>query len=420
VSEELFASRETEVLVEGPAGTGKSRTWLERIHRIASDVPEVRILLCRKTRSSLTESALVTFERFVLPPNHAAREGPRRFYRQAYHYPNGSEILVDGLDKASKILGTEFDLVFVQEATELTEEDWETLITRLRAGTLDYQQIGGDCNPDRAGHWLNQRCLDGRTRRIVTRHEDNPLYFDSVAKVWTEAGASYLKKLDALSGARRLRLRDGKWASADGLVYEGFDRAIHLVDRFTAPDDWARIWVVDFGFTNPFVWQEWVRDPDGRLFLSREIYRTRRMVVDHAKLIARTTRGSRSPIAVICDHDAEGRAVLERELGVRTIGAIKKVREGIQAVQARLVASDDGRPRLFLMRDALVERDQDLVDLKRPTSTEEEFDGYVWQSDTSKDLPVKESDHGMDCMRYLCTYLEGNRIRRSARSYSGN
>lgn len=421
LAEVLDACYDSEVLVEGPAGTGKSRTWLERLHRLAEENAGVRILICRKTRTSLTESALVTFERYVLPPGHYSLSGrvPRRGYRHSYMYENGSEIVVAGMDTPSKILSTEFDLIFVQEATELTEEDWETLITRLRSGGLEFQQIGGDCNPDRAGHWLNQRCLDGRTKRIVTTHEDNPVFFDPVTKTWTEAGISYLKKLDKLSGARKLRLRDGKWASAEGLVYDSFVPALHVVDRFKVPDDWSWVWSVDFGFTNPFVWQEWAIDPDGKAYLHREIYKTRSMVVDLAKQISRLVRGMPRPLAVVCDHDAEGRAVLERELGIKTTAACKRIREGIQAVQARLTPAEDGSPRLFFMRGALVERDQELVSAKKPTCTEEEVDGYVWQSDLRKDLPVKEDDHGMDCMRYLCAYLDMPRRKRSAKSFSG-
>ena len=43
--------------------------------------------------------------------------------RQAYHYPNGSEVVVGGLDKPSKVMSTEYDLVYVQEAIELFEND---------------------------------------------------------------------------------------------------------------------------------------------------------------------------------------------------------------------------------------------------------------------------------------------------------
>ena len=33
------------------------------------------------------------------------------------------------------------------------------------------------------------------------------------------------------------------------------------------------MWSVDFGFTNPIVIQWWAEDPDGRLYLYRELYR---------------------------------------------------------------------------------------------------------------------------------------------------
>src|SRR5690606_20066097 len=72
------------------------------------------------------------------------------------------------------------------------------------------------------------------------------------------------------------------------------------------------------------------------------------------------------PTAVVCDHDAEGRAVLERELGVETTPAHKSVLDGIQAVQARLRVAEDGKPRLFFVRGALVERDPELEGARRP------------------------------------------------------
>ncbi|MBH1939063.1 terminase, partial [Streptomyces sp. AV19] len=112
------------------------------------------------------------------------------------------------------------------------------------------------------------------------------------------------------------------------------------------------------------------------------------------------------PRGIICDHDAEGRAVLERELGIGTIAARKSVTDGIQAVQGRLRKAGDGKPRLYVMRGAVVERDPQLDDAKRPTCTEEELVGYVWavkpgSAGGLKEEPLKENDHGADAMRYL-------------------
>jgi hypothetical protein len=110
---------------------------------------------------------------------------------------------------------------------------------------------------------------------------------------------------------------------------------------------------VDFGFTNPFVWQQWAVDPDGRLWLEREIYRTQRLVEDHAKdilnVVTVTAGASKGqwlyprPAAIICDHDAEDRATLERHLGMGTTAAKKSVSDGIQAMSARL-RPGRGRP----------------------------------------------------------------------------
>jgi phage terminase large subunit len=152
------------------------------------------------------------------------------------------------------------------------------------------------------------------------------------------------------------------------------------------------------------VWQEWVVDQDDRLFRVREIYHTRRLVEDHAARIRELTRGNPPPVAILCDHDAEDRATLERHLGYETSPAVKAVSAGIQSVAERLRRAGDGRPRLFLMRDSLDQRDIELEASKRPCCTEEEWDAYIWdlrQGRGKGDLPIKENDHGLDALRYL-------------------
>jgi phage terminase large subunit len=106
------------------------------------------------------------------------------------------------------------------------------------------------------------------------------------------------------------------------------------------------------------------------------------------------------PRAVITDHDAEGRATFEKAIGISTAPAHKKVLEGIQATQGRLKFAGDGKPRIYILHDSLVERDRALIDAKKPTCTAEELPGYIWQNN-DKEAPVKENDHGCDAMRYL-------------------
>lgn len=415
---QVMEAREDEVLVCGPAGTGKSRVCLEKLHLVALLNPGMRGLIVRKTSVSLGSTTLVTWREQVI--KEALATGTVHFYggspqeAASYRYDNGSVIVVGGMDKATKIMSSEYDLVFADEATELTLNDWEAITSRLRHGRLSFQQLLAACNPDAPTHWLKQRCDKGMTRLINSRHEDNPVYYNSDGTL-TERGRDYIGKLDRLTGVRHARLRLGLWAAAEGMVYDQFQEAVHVVDPFSIPEHWPRYLSVDFGFTNPFVAQWWAEDEDGRLYLYREIYRTRRTVDQHARDILDqvTTPDGRwlepRPAAVVCDHDAEGRAVLERELGVETTPAHKRVLDGIQAVQARLRVAEDGKPRLFFVRGALVERDPELEGARRPTCTVEEIPGYIWsrsRDGREKDQPVKADDHGMDAMRYMVAHRD--------------
>ncbi len=56
---ELWGARDPRILVEGPAGTGKTRNELERINALCWKYPKSRHLICRKTRASMSESVLV-------------------------------------------------------------------------------------------------------------------------------------------------------------------------------------------------------------------------------------------------------------------------------------------------------------------------------------------------------------------------
>ena len=398
---QLYETQDDEVLISGSAGTGKSRACLEKIHYLMRMYDGARALIVRKTRASLTESALQTFERWVLGADHPmVYPGPQRRFRHNYLYPNGSEIIIGGIDNPNRIMSTEYDIIFVQEAIELIEGEWESLTTRLRNYVVPFQSIVADTNPVPPTHWIKQRCNQSVTSLLESRHEDNPRLYDHDKKEWTQEGLVYIARLDKLTGARKQRLRFGKWVQAEGVVYEGYDPKVHLKNRFDIPEDWPRYRVIDFGFTNPFTCHWWAVDPDGRLYLYREIYHTQRTVKTHAATILQFDE----PIVqTICDHDAEDRATLY-ENGISNIAANKSVSVGIQRVQERLIIANDKKPRIFILRDSVVEIDQSLVDAKKPWCTEQEFADYIWNP--KKEAPVKENDHGMDTLRYMVAHVD--------------
>jgi phage terminase large subunit len=87
------------------------------------------------------------------------------------------------------------------------------------------------------------------------------------------------------------------------------------------------------------------------------------------------------------------------------VAADNAVLPGINAVQQRLKAAEDGRPRLFVVRDSLRHPDQDLIAARQPHKVEDEFPGYVWSDSKSKEIPVKDKDDGLDMLRYAATYM---------------
>src|SRR4030095_9924351 len=83
---ELFSCRDHEVVLEGPADTGKSRACLEKIFLAMLKYPGARAAFVRKTRKSLTATAMQTFERQVAP------EGSVKLWNgEEYRFPHGSQ-----------------------------------------------------------------------------------------------------------------------------------------------------------------------------------------------------------------------------------------------------------------------------------------------------------------------------------------
>jgi hypothetical protein len=430
----LFETRAPEVLLSGPAGTGKSRACLEKIFAFLLKYPGARALGVRKTALSFTSSGLVTWQKQVI--SEALSNGTVEWYGgsarepASYRFSNGSVFVVGGMDKPDKVMSTEYDIAYVQEATELTLTDWESILSRLRNGVAPYQQLMGDCNPSAPEHFLYLRAQSEALLMLHTLHTENPLYYDDDGHL-TERGHDYIVgKLGQLTGVRRLRLLEGKWVAAEGLVYEEFSPGLHLIPnalvpvvgregaagRPVIPEHWPRYWSVDFGYTNPMCVQRWAVDDDGRLIMYRELYATQTLAEDAARIILAdvTDRDGTwlepKPKLIICDHDAEDRATLERHLGLPTRPARKTVSDGIQAVKARLRPAGDGLPRLMIVRDAVMKRDPALVDAAKPVCTADEFPSYVWdtrlQGEKILEEPRKENDHGMDALRYVVAHFD--------------
>ncbi len=408
----IGSNRDIEVCMDGPAGTGKTFAILYKIHLLLLSYPGSKWLVTRRYNVDLAGSAMATYQEAVLNEHEDVYYyGGSKVKPAGYIYPNGSFMAVNGLDRPGRLKSFECDGVYINEATECEVQHLEYARMRLRKGVMPYQQIIMDTNPDAPTHWLNQRMNSGLTTRLESRHEDNPRYYDTKTGTWTEEGFRYIEGiLGGLTGVRLARYRYGIWAASEGTVYQdSWDRAHNVIDRFPIPKEWPRYLAIDFGYVHPFVALWAAMDPDGRLYIYRQIYMTKRLVEDHAKDIKKYSRwgekdGDPLPREIITDHDAEDRRTLERHLGLMTTAAHKGVSDGIQAVAARLRKQGDGKPRILIFRDSLVETDRDLAEGKQPLCLQDEPESYVWdtrQGMKKGEQPVKENDHGLDALRYL-------------------
>lgn len=421
----LGACTDLEVCLDGPAGTGKTFAILYKIHLLLLMHPGAKALVARKTNTALAGSAIATYKELLDPNEGVHFFGGSKERPAAFEYPNGSVMIVNGLDKRDKIKSWEFDLAYINEATECEEEDIDYVRSRLRHGKIGYHQLLMDCNPDAPEHWLNVRMNEGKTTRLLSRHEDNPRYFDLKTNDWTEAGREYIfVVLAGLTGVLLDRMLHGLWAAAHGTVYQGFwDRKRNIIARQPIPRSWPRYMAIDFGYTNPFCCLWAAIDPDGRIIVYRQLYMSRRLVEEHARQIAiesgwfhllpkehpqyrnrAAENADPLPRDLICDHDAEGRATLQTHLGLNTTAARKAISEGIQAVAARLRPAGDGRPRLQFVEGSLIEKDTALAKAKQPTCVEEEANVYIWdtkQGMKKGEQPVDAYNHGWDTVRYM-------------------
>lgn len=462
IQRKFMLSTADQVLLSGSFGAGKSRVGCEKGFFLNLMYPGNRGLIIRK---SLKDVKTSTINQTLLPEviprshipdsimiggdkikGHTKRENIIRHYTGTTDRngdPVMSEIYYYGLesgrsarddDLPEKIGSTAFGWIFVDEGTEIERGEWNQLYGRLRykgkrqAGQLyevPFRQIFTATNPDSPQHWMYEHFQPddpdkGAGEVYKMNLFDNPHLPDQ-----------YVENLEKnLSGMYYERYVKGEWVGAEGMVYDEYDPAKHLVgpenlpkadswqvhgqeeydngevsNYVTPPPDWRIYRTIDFGYQNPFVVQWWARSPGDKMVLFREIYRSQTIVEDHAKRILALDPDRNIELAT-ADHDAEQVETLRRH-GVETSPAKKDVEAGIQAVKSRMMLNDKGEPGLYFMRGARAHKPDTHLKLNdRPLKTLDEIYSYEWEDD-DEEVPVKEDDHGMDAMRYLIYTLYG-------------
>ncbi|NMC34212.1 MAG: hypothetical protein GYA36_17395 [Veillonellaceae bacterium] len=384
---EFIYARDPEVIIAGPSETGKTLGACWKLHTIACKYPNAQLAIVRKVQASLYSTVCETLQNRVFgktaPVMQYGGERPEK-----YIYQNGSVIWLGGLDKESKVLSSERDIIYVNQAEELTESEWETLLTRTtgRANNLPYSMLMGDANPAGSRHWILQRANRGILRLIRSTHRDNPTLYDEFGNL-TERGERTMARLDALTGVRKRRLRDGEWASAEGAVYSMFDQQRHVCTRdYGEFDYWAL--AVDEGFACPSVALLLGVDKDMRVHVYNEFYRRSTLPSDFVQHCLVVTREHQVCVAV-CDAAAAGLIADLRAVRINAVPGPKgRIIDGIRLVQDMLA---DDPPRLTVSPLCV--------------ETINEFESYCWRPG-EVDVPLDMYDHTMDALRYFVSWLQ--------------
>ena len=131
--ERFLVSKAPELLYSGHRGSSKSRTICEKADRICRDVPGARIVLSRKKREHMGKTTMVTLLTEVISPAHRAWGwSPGADGGSTLYYPNGSEILLAGLDNPGRMLSGEFMANYTDQAEELDEDEFVAIGGSLR------------------------------------------------------------------------------------------------------------------------------------------------------------------------------------------------------------------------------------------------------------------------------------------------
>ncbi len=245
--QELFlTAAERFILFGGARGGGKS--WVVRVKAalLALYYGGIRILFLRRTLPELRENHI--------RPMRTMLHGIATFKAsdKTFEFPNGSVIVFGYCDSESDVdqyQGQEYDVLFLDEATQFTEYQFSTLTACVRGVNAFPKRMYLTANPGGVGHaWVKRLFID-RDFRGNERPEDYRFIPAKVQdnKALMESNPEYVRMLDNLPPGLREAWRDGKWDVFIGQYFTEWDRDIHVCDAFRPPDWWQYYIAMDYG-----------------------------------------------------------------------------------------------------------------------------------------------------------------------------
>jgi PBSX family phage terminase large subunit len=384
------------LLLTGAAGGGKSRVAAEKIHAFCQKYPGAMALMLRKTRNSMTNSTVLFFEREIIGGADNVRHYSSKL---RFEYANGSIVAYGGMadeEQREQIRsigqGGGLDIVWMEEATRFTEADFNEILARMRGTAAPWRQIILTTNPDAPTHWIKTRLMDRQQASVYySSAVDNPHNPDE-----------YISILQQMTGIQKLRLLDGKWIQAEGVVYPNWDMANVTTDAEYNPD-LDLYWAVDDGYVagggpgtasyHPRVILFMQHTAIGGVNVVDEYYATGEM--SETSIANALAKPYKQPYVAYVDSSA---AELKGRLwntGIQTVGATHPVHEGIKNLR-RMICDGNG-VRLFRIHPRCVNLNRELSSYR--------YDDASSVANIGEPKPLKIDDHGGDAARYGTFHL---------------
>ena len=279
-----------------------------------------------------------------------------------YKFPNGSWVEFFSSDDEQKLRGRKRDVLFVNEANELSFLEWQQLKMRTtQFAILDYNP---SFSPE---HWICSLNNDPRTYHFITTYKDNPFLEQTI--------------IDEIEGLRDKNANlwhiygEGLQAVVEGLVFPNFD----IVKEIPPSVAFRRIGM-DFGYTNDPTAIVEVALEGNDMYLDELVYRTHMLAGD----IISELKAAGGRLKIISE-SADPRLVEEIYRAGVDIHPVKKFQGSVEAGIAK-------------MQEFKIHVTARSVDILR------ELRNYTYRQDKEGrwlNSPVDCFNHAIDAARYV-------------------
>ena len=249
-----------------------------------------------------------------------------------------------------------------------------------------------NCNPSGPYHWFKINWIDKcKEKKLLYLHFTMDDNLSLSEKIKERYKAMY-------SGVFYKRYILGLWVMAEGIIYDMFDAAKHVIHSLNKIIGTKYYVSCDYGTQNATVFLLWCKETTGKWVCCKEYYysgrdeESQKTDTEYADDLAQWLDGI-NPEKIIIDPSAASFIAELKKRGYKIKKAKNDVIDGI-----RFVASLLNKERVAIHESC--------------TNTLKEFASYTWDikaSEKGEDKPIKEHDHAMDAFRYFCYTIIRNK-----------